>query len=562
MRHQTALIAALLLISVPGCAQSPAADQPAHLPGVPDGLARETRFADAALDSDGLPDLPPEDVASDTPIGRIDGSPTTPDATSGDTTISLDSLVGDVAYDLAPDALSDAHWLDAADDAQGLADTALPDIPEPQVCGDATCDSDESCATCPLDCSSCCDQTGCPADADCPTCPLAPPECPQTGGFGAPQKGVVVPVASDGFMLHDNGAWQASYNLIDQIGEHSSVVPVTLDMVLQDLNRVATKVTGVPGTDCFHTGFKWNSGDNSVKYWYPQGITGTGDAFESGAYSGRKVGLASWYHKPDNDSAGSPNKGVRLAIYDVTDMDSVKYRWALLVEPIAKDGVATYKAVTVHAGGIVWYGNTLYVADTTQGFRVFDMTRILDVPAGDKSDIGLVAEADSYYAHNYSYVIPQVARYQLCNASCSARFSFVSLDRSTTPHTLVAGEYSAGNTLGRLHRWALDPETGRLLTTNGYATSTQAVYPGVSNIQGALSHAGRFYMSTSGSGLGLYHGKLGEQVQKRGWPYGPEDLHYAPASGNLWSLTEHPNQRYVFAVKLAKIAGIGCTPAW
>ena len=33
------------------------------------------------------------------------------------------------------------------------------------------------------------------------------------------------------------------------------------------------------------------------------------------------------------------------------------------------------------------------------------------------------------------------------------------------------------------------------------------------------------------------------------------DLHYAPGSGNLWSLGEHPGYRSVFAVKLHDYGG-------
>ena len=43
------------------------------------------------------------------------------------------------------------------------------------------------------------------------------------------------------------------------------------------LNRTANRIpstTGVNGINHFHVGFNWQSGDNDVAYWIPQGITG------------------------------------------------------------------------------------------------------------------------------------------------------------------------------------------------------------------------------------------------------------------------------------------------
>jgi hypothetical protein len=39
----------------------------------------------------------------------------------------------------------------------------------------------------------------------------------------------------------------------------------------------------------------------------------------------------------------------------------------------------TYRAINVHAGGVAWYGNYLYVADTEAGLRVFDLRKIFDL---------------------------------------------------------------------------------------------------------------------------------------------------------------------------------------
>ena len=489
--------------------------------------------------------------------GLVDG----PSAESGD------SATGDVGT-------SDTGANDSAPSDSGH-DASTEDVVCPPSCDDGNpCNGVESCnpstglceSSDPIVCDdgdpcngleTCDPATGTCVDESFPGCPSAPPECGQTGGTGGPTVGQITAADPGGLRLYDEDQWASSAALVDGIALHPSVTPVTLTDVLANLNRTAQKVSSLAGTECFHTGFVWNSGDNGVTYWYPQGITGSGDASDDGAYQNRKVGMVSWYHKPENDSSTSANKGVRLSVYDVTDMNNIGYRLVLLVVPVDNGGVADFEAVPIHAGGIVWYKDYLYVADTSQGLRVFDLTRMLEVQTGNNTWIGKVSEADGYHAYGYRYVIPQVNRYRLCSSSCCARFSFVALDRSTSPHSLVAGEYSADSAAGRIHRWPLDEATGRMQSTGGRVQATEAVYPGVENMQGGLSWNGQYFMSCSGDFLGLHTGKVGQSVAKRGFPYGPEDLHYAPASDNLWSLTEHPGSRAVFSVKLSEIQA-GC----
>jgi hypothetical protein len=238
-------------------------------------------------------------------------------------------------------------------------------------------------------------------------------------------------------------------------------------------------------------------------------------------------------------------------------LNTVAYRLALLVKPVMDGATPSFEPVPIHAGGIVWYGDYLYVADTSRGLRVFDMSRILEVGTGNGEWFGKVSEAEGYHAYNYRYVIPQVTRYRVCASSCCTRFSFVSLDRTTSPHSLLTGEYSASNTTGRLTRWPLDEATGKLKLTGGRVQASESVFTAVGNMQGGASVAGQYFVSSSGSYLGLHTGKLDQSSAKRGWPHGPEDLYYSQATDDLWSATEHPGTRFVFAVKRAQVQN-GC----
>jgi len=442
--------------------------------------------------------------------------------------------------------------IDASTDSGTGADAALDTGNPPNECA-LGCDDGDPCngmETCNSSTGQCVSETF-------PPCPKAPPECNQTGGSGGPTKGKVVKTEARSFRLYDENHWSVAGSLVSEITSHASVKAVSLATVLNNLNRQGERITGISGMVCFNTGFTWESGDNNVTYWYPQGISGTGDAYDSGEYQGKRIGIVSWYHKPENDSNKNLNKGSRVAIYDVTNMNDIKYRLALLVKPVKSGSTATFEPVKVHAGGIVWYRNYLYVADTSQGFRVFDLTRIMQVKTGNKEWIGKVSESEGYHAFGYLYAIPEVTRYKRCSSSCCARFSFMGLDRSTKPHTLIAGEYTPDEVTARIHRWPLNESTGKMLETSGRVQSTEAIFPGIENMQGAISWNGTYFVSCSGDYLGLHIGAVGQSMVKRAWPYGPEDLHYAPLSDSLWSQTEHPGKRYVFSAKRSKML-TGC----
>ena len=147
----------------------------------------------------------------------------------------------------------------------------------------------------------------------------------------------VTSVGSGHFRLYDEDTWTAKSELIDRLMTHSGVSPIALDDLVTDhLNREGERIS-VSGLGCFHDGFMWNNGDNRVEFWWPQGVTGSSDHHTSSRYAGRKVMLVSWYHKPEEDDVDFP-KGVRIAIVDHTNIAQVRYRLALLAEPVEDNG--------------------------------------------------------------------------------------------------------------------------------------------------------------------------------------------------------------------------------
>ena len=373
-------------------------------------------------------------------------------------------------------------------------------------------------------------------------CPIAP----NGYALGDP----MVPVDGCAFPMRDDDTWAAQYGLVDQLAAELGTVSVT--DVLGDLNRSGTTIAPADlssGTDVSNVrwAFGWNSGDDNVEYWIPQGLTGSADTASSGLVDGRRVVLTTWYYDAAADPSSPGEKGVRISMADISDPNAVAYRLLLLVDPYDDNGQASFRSVPIHAGGAVWFGDYLYVADTGVGFRVFDMTRILQVSTGIDS-IGYDSTDQTYYAHGYKYVVPQVGRYQH-TSDCGPRYSFVALDRSTSPPSLISGEYDSASVARRVLRWPLDPVTGRL--PSGTFVSSEALLMGYSHVQGAVAHDGRFYLSTSEPPAGrgdLVATSTAGPVSVVPWVDSPEDLVYDTNAGELWGCSEAVGKRYVFAV--------------
>ncbi|HET6613938.1 MAG TPA: hypothetical protein VFG83_18190 [Kofleriaceae bacterium] len=385
-----------------------------------------------------------------------------------------------------------------------------------------------------------------PCEGQAPACPSPPGDLTEGGGLIAFDR-CAVP-------LEERDEWQERAAVIDGFG--ASLSRVELAAVLGDLNRTAQPVSSVPGDPpAVAQAFAWNDGDEGVTYWTPQGITTSGAGTETGRVDGKRVVMVSWYYNIDNDPGSPGKKGVRIAVTDATDPDDVHYRFVLLVDPKMIDGHPSYAAVNVHAGGIAWVGHYLYVVHTGVGFRVFDLDGIYKVATGQDS-MGYDPASGKYYAHNYAYILPQVDT--VANvSSCSPRFSFVALDKTTTPASLITGEYDSASINGRLYRWPLDPDNQRLqVVGDGRVIAGGAWFSGQSHLQGALAHDGQMWLSSSkpaGSAGVLYRTAEGTATQSYGWNDSPEDLSFDPVDQTLWSLSEGKNARYVFSVPLASV---------
>jgi hypothetical protein len=313
---------------------------------------------------------------------------------------------------------------------------------------------------------------------------------------------------------------------------------VGLAALLGDLNRRARR-TLAPGW-AVHRALTWDAADRRDPHWWPQGITTSADASDTeeveGA-DGRRLLVVSWYAKS--------GQGSRLTFLD---LDRRRYRHVLLVVPVVEDGKVTLEPLAVHAGGLVWHGPYLHIAATARGMHTCRVDDLMRVPAA-----GLVE------SHGYRYVLPVRFSYraQTDEGLERLRYSFLSLDRDASPPELVVGEYGSDAQTRRLARFQLDPETSFLVAgEDGIARPLVIEDGGVVRTQGAVVARGEWYLTRStgprvpGS---VYVGQPGDFRRYR-WatPMGPEDIAWWPSTDLLWSVTEHPHRRWVYAMKRSR----------
>ncbi|KAI9933527.1 hypothetical protein MW887_008000 [Aspergillus wentii] len=325
---------------------------------------------------------------------------------------------------------------------------------------------------------------------------------------------------------------------LDKIFENKNT---TITHVLATANRSLKKGKPSVGNGDPAEAWAWNSGDDSTPKWTPQGISSSADALGKGEWNGREVWMVSWHNEKDTN--------VRISF---VDRETHEYRHVLLVEPTAKDD---FEAVAVHAGGITWYGDQLFVVDTKHGLRVFDLGRIWKVGKGEK--IG--KDGDGYSAGGYRYVVPQIRSYKWTPGSDSPfRFSWVSLDRSDSPDTLLIGEFVRKDSDPiRLVKWPLNADTRKLQTNDkGIASANFAHCVDFLRVQGGFSTDNTFYLSRSNGKApktgDLFKWKPGEKSElKEGWfMAGNEDLSYNPVKKEWYTITEYQDDRFILTYKM------------
>ncbi|MEU3981023.1 hypothetical protein AB0F77_13035 [Streptomyces sp. NPDC026672] len=358
--------------------------------------------------------------------------------------------------------------------------------------------------------------------------------------------------------------------------------PVGVDTVLRSADRRLRDGAGCTSADRASLpvepeaarAYCWDPADTAASDWRPASVTTSGDADDDGLWGANRVILAGWSHS--TTTGPTAERGLaRVAFVDANDPARPSYRWVLLVVP-TEDG-RDYRGLVSHVSGMVWYQDKLLVttvSGNTNALYVYDVNRIQRAGV-DSTAVGRVP--GGWSADGYSFVMPAVGTYRFPGGACGTTTSpcpgALSLDRSTTPDSLVLGEWTPAGSerRARLWRYAFSTVEGRggLLATDGrgLARAEEAYETRAAGIRGVLSfrpagadrsdwYVGRIPKDLSGPG-GLWRqdtggtraATCGSDGTHRCWAEAPGSLSYWQETGEVWSVTD----RMLFSVPLGSI---------
>ncbi|QDY79883.1 hypothetical protein [Streptomyces qinzhouensis] len=399
----------------------------------------------------------------------------------------------------------------------------------------------------------------------------------------AAAEGTLAPLPSSavsGFKLSidpvaDYGAYGDAIRGVEKSNTVTRVTPLNVAESAQRTGRPALcHNTGLNGAYKYD-GFCWDQADdNTSAYssgggWHPQGLTAAHDATGS-TYGGKNLYLASWFY----GEGSSQNKRGRITIAESTG-GKVTYGHVLLVQPTGNANNGNFTSIgNIHADGMVWYGNKLFVANGGE-LLVFDMQYLWKMSSPTRKEVGIRDGASS--ADGHTWALPLQGRYRTMDKSLNPRscpggtgspcLGSLSLDRSKTPHALVSGEYRshAAGAGGRIVRWPLNDATDLPKADNGATigttTATAAYATPVWQMQGVATDGTWYYMAgecptgydpnpiDTGSYSCIHRAQPGQAPSVlTESPSLTQNLSFSHASGRLWGTNEWTGNRVVFSI--------------
>jgi len=353
---------------------------------------------------------------------------------------------------------------------------------------------------------------------------------------------------------------------------------VSLNTVVNDTSYDMTGCTSaekaaLPKAPVATKSMCWDADRAGTTTWSPQGITTSGDADNDGLWGDDKIILSGWH---GTDALGRYNDA-RIQAINYNNPASPSYRMFYLGVPNSTG--SSFSAAQAHMGGMAWYGDKIYVTaegSTSTAIRVFSTKHILQMTDTTSNAIGKTS--GGYAAYTYKYAMMQVGYYTYAGGTCSMSsdtgvpcFSSMSLDRSTSPASVVTTEYFSDQSLhGRLYRYPMGTDY-LLAASSGTVAATEALRSSVGNMQGVLSNNGKWYVAHSSATI---NGQLWSQTTAASkaatcgstsacWAVHPEALTYDWSTGLVWSQSEWSTAdctaqgqtcgRSVFAVPLTSI---------
>ncbi|WP_169982343.1 hypothetical protein [Microbispora sp. H10836] len=322
--------------------------------------------------------------------------------------------------------------------------------------------------------------------------------------------------------------------------------------------------------------------DDATGMWTPQGISGTWDSTAQGtAYEDTAQAFVFSWHGPANNAS-------RVTFLNEVGVGPFNhYQHVLLVNPF-KDasGPVSFDPMRIHAGGVVWYHQYLLIADDNRehpennGILVFDLRDLFDLGLSAVSDITNTGRPiglhnGTYYSQGYRYILPlrgiwrpQVTGVRCASMSSPPCFGYLGLDRSTSPPSVLTGEWcdprqptptcrpatpQAAAPTGRVARYRMAPDTSACdrgclaYGTDNRARATAAYTQPTPWTQGGISWNGLYQFTMSNNRTATlgrrYEAVPGGQPVAHFAARGVQELYWHRSGGPaqppiLWSITE------------------------
>ncbi|MCU1543496.1 MAG: hypothetical protein JWM50_1361 [Microbacteriaceae bacterium] len=290
----------------------------------------------------------------------------------------------------------------------------------------------------------------------------------------------------------------------------------------------------VPGSKVAE-GFRWRLRDTWSPTWWPQGVA-------VGEHEGTPLAMASWFAQPRRGR----EMGCRITIVDLRDWARPRYHHVLLVSPQRREDSVAFDPVKVHAGGIAWAADRLFVSATYGGIREFRLSDIVRVPSR-----GMLRRSGGPFG--YRYLLPQFASYTPAEQKGAARmrYSFIASESgSAGPDDevrLISGEYGKGD----------DLRLARVRLTGDRTVVDEVHVPRIAEMQGAVLHDGTWFVNASRGdteGGDLWVGTPGDMTRHAGaLPPGPEDIAVWAERNELWAVSEFPGKRWMYSIPLDRV---------
>lgn len=274
---------------------------------------------------------------------------------------------------------------------------------------------------------------------------------------------------------------------------------------------------------------RWLSARTWTRRWYPQGI-------DLGLWHGRRTLAVSWFRQQlDGHHLAS-----RVAF---VDLDRSRHLDVLLA--VEEDG--ELQPARIHAGGLAWFDDRLFVAATGKGIWEFDLARIRRVRGADARRL---AGAGGRGVRATALVAVRT-RVHPVDIRCSYLGRVFDADGTPLRRVLI-GEYTKDDQ-GRVAEFSI-PESD----DDGFDEQSRFA-PGIRHMQGAVRWGDRHFISQSDRmhpGI-LWTGERDALARDRvPLPVGCEDLALDLDAKLLWSLGEHPWRRVVRGIPFASL-GLG-----